>query len=52
LRHPTFYLSGNAQLLERFDSFLERRRSLALVQKIKINRVNAEGLEAAHTRFW
>src|SRR4029077_10010299 len=47
-----FYLSGSAQLLERVHSFLERRRSLAPVQKIKINHVDAEPLETALTSFW
>jgi hypothetical protein len=32
--------------------FLERRRSLSPVQKIKINRVDAEALETALTSFW
>ena len=49
---PAFYLSGGAQFLKCFDSFLERRRSLAPVQKIKIDRVDAEMLEAALTRLW
>jgi hypothetical protein len=49
---PAFYLSSGAQFLKRFNSFLERRRSLAPVQKIKIDRIDAETLKASLTRLW
>src|SRR5215470_6318232 len=49
---PAFYLPGGAQFLKCFNSFLERRRSLAPVEKIKIDRIDAETLEAPVTCLW
>ena len=43
---------GSAQLLECIDSFLERRCALAPVQKVKVNRVNAQALKTALACFW
>jgi hypothetical protein len=48
---PTFYFSGSAHLLEHVHSFLERRLSLAPVQKIKINSVDAGRLRLRSQAF-